>query len=216
MPAHSTLVAPRLAVPVSTGQEAIWQIIRDLDKKGPWSISDIDGQTNKANFDTIVDYVHRLRAGLFIDVVATRPMKGDSTPANLYRVKIKTSETPRLRRDGSKAPPSGQLQMWRAMRQLRQFTYRDLARVASTDELTISEVTAKSYLSRLSDVGFLQLLAPAKLGRANSGPAVWRLKPSMNTGPLAPQVLRTRFIFDPNRKVVVGDASLAENEEPVR
>ncbi|MBB5046759.1 hypothetical protein HNR60_001507 [Rhodopseudomonas rhenobacensis] len=216
MPTASTLIAAKLTVPVSTGQDAIWQIIRDLDKKGPWSIPDIDGETNKAHFDTLVDYVHRLRAGGYVEIVGTLPKIGEMTPTNLYRVKIKTSATPRLRRDGSKAPPSGQLQMWRAMRSLRQFDYRDLARVASTDELVIAEVTAKTYLHRLSDVGFLQLLKPATPGRADPSPAVWRLKPSMNSGPLAPKVMRTHFVFDPNRRIVVGDPSAAENEEQFR
>lgn len=212
MARSSALVVPKLAVPVSTGQEAIWQIIRDLDKKGPWSVADIDGETNRAHFDTLTEFVHRLRAGGYVAVVETRPTKS-GTPINLHRLLIKQSDAPRLRRNGSKAPPSGQLQMWRAMRSLRSFDYRDLARVASTDDLTITEVTAKSYLHRLADAGFLQMLKPCKQGRVNSSPAVWRLRPSMNSGPLAPQILRTRFVFDPNRKVVVGAGSLAENEE---
>ncbi|MFT4275564.1 MAG: hypothetical protein QM576_04320 [Rhodopseudomonas sp.] len=212
----STLIVSRLDVPVSTGQEAIWQIIRALDKKGPWSIADIDGETSSAHFDTLVEFVRRLRAGGYVDLVGTRPVKG-GTPMNLYRVVINQSEAPRLRRDGSKAPPSGQQQMWRAMRNLRHgFSYRDLVRVASTDELTITEISAKTYLHRLADAGLLQMLQPCKKGRHNGSPAVWRLKPSANTGPLAPQVLRTHFVFDPNRRVVVGEPSLAENTEEVR
>lgn len=206
----STLVVPRLSVPVSTGQEAIWQVIRDIDKKGAWSVADIDGETNTAHLDTLTEFVRRLRAGGYIEIVGSRPVRG-GTPANLYRVKVKTSVAPRLRRDGSKAPPSGQLHMWRAMRSLRQgFTYRELARVASTDELTITLITAKTYVKRLAAVGFLQMMAPAKSGPRDSNLAVWRLKPSMNTGPLAPMILRTHFVFDPNRKAVVGDAALAE------
>ncbi|PZA12437.1 hypothetical protein DNX69_10695 [Rhodopseudomonas palustris] len=215
MPKPSTLIAAKLTVPVSTGQDAIWQIIRDLDKKGPWSIADIDGAAARANVDTLVDYIHRLRTGGYIALAGRRPTKGSGTPTNLYRVTKPQSTAPRLRRDGSAAPPSAQLFMWRAMRSLRQFDFRELARVASTDELIISEVTAKSYLQRLADAGFLQMLKACAIGRGNSSPAVWRLKPSMNSGPLAPQILRTHFVFDPNRKVVVGNAAPAENEERI-
>ena len=209
----STLVVSQMPVPIVTGQDAIWQIVRQLDKKGPWSITDIDAQTQAAVITTIKDYVHRLCAGGYIAIVGSRPIPKHNSPANLFRIRINSSDTPRLRRDGSKAPPSQQAQMWRAMRSLRQFNYSELAYAASTDEVSIGNVTAKSYVQRLADAGFLQVVAPAK---NSGGLTVWRLKPSMNSGPLAPQVLRTRFIFDPNRKVVVGDPSLAENEEPVR
>lgn len=209
----STLIVSRLEVPVASGQEAIWQVIRALDKKGPWGVADIDGETSSAHFDTLVEFVHRLRAGGYVELVGTRPVKG-GTPMNLFRIVVNQSAAPRLRRDGSKAPPSGQQQMWRAMRNLRHgFSYRDLVRVASTDELTITEISAKTYLHRLADAGLLQMLQPCKKGRHNGNPAVWRLKPSANTGPLAPQILRTRFVFDPNRKAVVGGGSLAEAED---
>ncbi|WP_054162550.1 hypothetical protein [Rhodopseudomonas sp. AAP120] len=215
MAKRSTMIAAKLTVPVSNGQDVIWQIIRDLDKKGPWSIADIDGAAVRSNADTLVDYIHRLRTAGFIAPAGTRPTKGSGTPTKLYRVVIHTSEAPRLRRDGSKARPSGQLQMWRAIRQLSRFDYSELARVASTDELTIAEVTAKTYVKRLADAGYLQMLKACTPGRVNSSPALWRLKLSMNTGPLAPQILRTRFVFDANRKAVVGSAALAENEECV-
>jgi hypothetical protein len=213
MAKRSTLIVAKLTVPVCTGQEAIWQIIRDLDRNGPWTINDIDGEASRAHFDTLVEFVHRLRAGGYVEIVGTRKIRGGGN-ANLYRVAIKQSAAPRLRRDGSKAPPSGQQQMWRTMRNMTQgFDYRDLARVASTDELTITEITAKTYLHRLADAGLLQMLQPCKKGRVNASPAVWRLKPSANTGPLAPQILRTRFVFDPNLKSVVGGGSLAEAED---
>lgn len=212
----STLLVTRslLSMPILTGQDAIWQIIRQLDKKGPWSIADIDGETHVAVITTIEDYVRRLRAGGYVDVVGERDHGQHNTPAKLHRVKIKSAEAPRLRRDGSKAPPSAQAHMWRTMRSLRQgFTHAELAYYASTDDLAIKPITAKSYVQRLADAGFLQLIEPAK----NSGGfAIWRLKPSMNTGPLAPQVLRTRFIFDPNRKAIVGEPSVAENEEAIQ
>lgn len=213
MPVPSTIITLPLSVPISTGQEAIWQIIRDLDKRGPWAVADIDSSTVKSVITTISEYVARLERGGFIEVVGTKPVPGRTLmKANLYRVKVKTSEAPRVRRDGTPAPPSAQQQMWRAMRSLQQFTYRDLARIATTDVLKIGEVTAKTYVQRLSDAGYLQLLQPAK---NSGGLAIYRLNRKMNSGPLAPQILRTHFVFDPNRKVVVGDPSLADNAEAV-
>ncbi len=213
MAKQSSLIVDRtiLPVPIVTGQDAIWQIIRLLDKKGPWSISDIDGETRVAVVATIAEYVRRLVAGGFVEAVGERAAK-IGAPA-LYRIKKHSADAPRLRRDGSVAPPSGQAQMWRAMRALRQFTYAELAYKASTDDLSIANVTAKTYVQRLADAGYLQMVAPANNA---GGLAIWRLRRSMNTGPLAPQVLRTRFIFDPNRKAVVGESTVAENEEAIR
>lgn len=209
----STLIAPQLRVPIVTGQDAIWQLIRQLDKKGPWAIADIDLATQVAVITTIEDYVRRLRVGGYIAVVGERAHGNNhNTPAKLYRIKINTAEAPRLRRDGSCAPPSAQAQMWRAMRRLAQFSHAELAYVASTDELTIKPITAKSYVQRLADVGVLQLVQQAK---CSGGLALWRLKPSMDSGPLAPRILRTRIVFDPNRRQVIGQPSLAEDEETI-
>jgi hypothetical protein len=104
-------------------------------------------------------------------------------------------------------PPSGQQQMWVAMRSLQQFDAGELAYAASTDETRVDPVAARFYITRLHAAGYLTIVSP---GKVTGGRAVWRFKPSMHTGPRAPQVMRTHFVFDPNRGAVVGGRVVAE------
>lgn len=205
MPRHSAPDAHRLSVAVPRGQDGFWQVIRQLDKAGPWSVIDVDAESN-THKASVRDFVRRLVKAGIARVAGTAP--GNGTPMTLYRLLKNPADTPRLRRDGSMARPSGQQQMWRAMRSLRQFDAAELAFAASTDDAAIDLVAARSYINRLSAAGYLAMVSP---GKTTGGMAVWRLKPSMHTGPKAPQVMRTHFIFDPNRGEIVG-ASTAERE----
>jgi hypothetical protein len=61
------------------------------------------------------------------------------------------------------------------------------------------------YATALRDAGYL--IASGPKHRLS-----FQLKPSMNTGPKAPRLLRTRMVFDPNRGVVAGEI-VAEQQE---
>jgi len=86
------------------------------------------------------------------------------------------------------------------------FTAQDIVAWSSTDNTRISIETAKSYIAVLARAGYLIEMVkgtPGKLG-------IWRLAPHMNTGPLAPMILRTKMVFDQNRHEIVGPVETEE------
>jgi len=165
-----------------------------------FSITDIDKETNGRRAD-VRDFVKRLVAGGFLE----------STGNRHYRVIRKQSMTPSVRRDGTVIEGVGRNQaMWNTMRSpvcRAGFTADDLVNWGSTDDVKIGRETARTYIKRLAEAGYLIALDKGKPGRL----ATWRLLPHMNTGPRAPKVLRSRMIFDPNKEKVIGEV-VAEEE----
>lgn len=114
---------------------------------------------------------------------------------------LRIQTAPVMRRDGDPGERGKVFQnLWNAMRQLRQFTARELAFAATTEDLTVKEKTARAYLLRLSKAGIVVKIAPAnpRLGTL----ATWRLMPRANTGPRAPAVTR-EGVFDVNLQCLV-------------
>ena len=190
--------------PILRGYEHIWSVILDLTRDGStFTRHDVDQRSCDPGDNTVTDYLRRLlRAGYLADAGTC---EGSATHyrRRVYRLVNRCQEAPRLRRDGSAAPtPVNQL-MWNTLRLLLRdgFTVRDLAAFASTDDQSVSEVTAASYVKRLAMAGYLHCLEPGRGRRL----AKWRLKPAMNTGPRPPKVLRTHAIYDPNTCSLHGD-----------
>ncbi|CAA0128962.1 Uncharacterised protein [Starkeya nomas] len=188
----------RLEIP--RGFADFWKIIRELDMSGPWTIAMVTGQT-RSHHEVVGRYVRRLAKGGFAEVV-NRPDRGGLPPAAHYRLLKNPVDAPRVRPDGSECLPTAQEQMWRAMRSLRQFDARELAFSASTDVVSVSLPAAKSYIARLVAADYLDVVRPGK-GGVKGTLAIWRLRPNMNTGPLPPLVMHTRFVWDQNRSVVM-------------
>lgn len=186
----------QIAVHVPRGPEAWWPAICKLDALGAaWTAAEVVRLT-ATDRRPVVDYVARLlAAGIVV-----------RTEGPAYRLCRRPVEAPRLERDGTVSPPTGQQQMWNAIRALRTFTYVELAHAASTDTTLISPATAKSYVHRLGRAGYLAVVSGSKPGT----PTTWRLKPTMNTGPLPPLVMKTKFVWDQNRAAVVGAGEPAE------
>jgi hypothetical protein len=180
---------------IPIGWDAMWIAIRELDKHGPWTVRMVAERCG-GDTSSVRDFVRRLVAARIAE------QRGSE-----YGLRERPVETPRLRRDGTAVPPCKQQQMWTAMRSLAQFGAAELAMAASTDEAKVEEVAALNYLVRLSAAGYLLVVSPAK---KTGGRAIYRLKPAMNTGPNAPQVMRTRFVWDPNERRVMGGPSKAE------
>lgn len=197
MARHPTPEFAALNVKVARGHAGYWSVIRTLDDKGPWSVADV-AERSKAARQPITDYVRRLVLAGFVEKVGEYP--GPVLPLPTYRLARRPLAAPRLRRDGSECPPTRQSQMWNAIRTLGVFTFRELAHAASTDALSIAPSAAQDYVNRLGRAGYLAPVQKSKPGT----PTAWRLKPSMNTGPLPPLVMRTKFLWDQNRGEVVG------------
>jgi hypothetical protein len=181
----------RITVRRPYGQDGIWQVIRDLRR---FDVAGIRARV-EADGSTIRDYVNRLEKGGFV-----RRVDGDK---RAWDVAIDQPETPRLRKDGSPCAETGRGQdnMWRSMKMLPRFDAAELARAASADPVTVDVVAAKNYIHHLFRAGYLTQVAPGQAGgRKTARLAVYALKPAMNSGPLAPQIQRTDWVWDPNTK----------------
>lgn len=212
MAAHSSALIGTLNVVLPRGIPAIWSTIRKLDAKGPWAAMDVADASHAALTD-IKAYTHALVANGYAEESGARPSRNKSQPGSvkLFRLKRQPANPPRFDGAGRPARPSGQQQMWNAMRAMSGgYDYRELALAASTDEVVVSPVAAHAYLQRLMAAGYLAVVKPAKPGT----PAIVRLKPGKNTGPLAPQVMRTKFVWDANLNQVVGTGEPAEEVRP--
>lgn len=193
---HRSDLLVQLTARVPRGNQAFWDLMRQLRR---FTITDLDLRSN-IDRGTVGDFVRRLARGGYIEHVETT-----EAGAKVYELRRDQPEAPRLKRDGSPAVDvgRGQEQMWRAMKMLGTFSVDDIAVHATTDDCRVTFETAKSYLKHLHRAGYLAVVRPGRAGRM-ARRAVYRLIPSMNTGPLAPQIQRTDWVWDPNRKQVMG------------
>lgn len=94
---------------------------------------------------------------------------------------------------------AAQEQMWRTMKILSDFTFRDLAISASTEAVMVNEEAARDYLGALSAAGYLITVQKGGPNR----PARYRFNRARNTGPKAPMIQRLKTVFDTNTRQVV-------------
>jgi hypothetical protein len=176
-----------LNVRLPRGEEGYWQIIRALDARGTWTITDIDGESCD-NRNCIGNYVKKLVKASFAHAVGEKLVNVRGLArVKEYRLLKCPKATPRIRADGTLIVSTQQECLWRAMRALKGgFNVRELAFAASTDIIKIKEVAAQRYVELLAGAGYLSLVQERK-GR--HGLNTWRLKPGMNTGPLSPTIL---------------------------
>jgi len=182
------------------GNACYWRVVLELHRaQGTFTVSDVEQQTS-APRKTISDYLNRLlRAGI---LGCVGDGGGKTGQAKLYSLLKPQSDPPRVRRDGtiSQGNPARD-QMWRTAKILKQFSAKDLAIAASTEECVVNERDAKDYLKYLRLAGYLAILRPSKPGLL----AVYRFLSSKNTGPRAPMVQRVKTVWDPNiNKMVWG------------
>ncbi len=203
------------------GYDHYWRVIRELGADGAeFTIADVVQQSN-AHPDSVGDYIRRLTRTTppILEHVGWRQVRnprwrpGVWTKARTFRLLQSPRETPSVRRNGEESRYGRIRQhMWNILRgpQGRAgIDARELVMLAETEEFPIALGTAKEYLQKLEAAGYLsveQVAAQHRLTR-------YRLRPSMNTGPKAPKLLKTRVVYDPNRKVIVGTA-LAEEASP--
>lgn len=192
MTRRSAPVEARLALKIPRGFQGVWEILRAADIQ-EIAAADVVLETN-SDKSTVRGYMESLVKAGYLDKV--------SHPGRrvMYRkAKPFGPVAPCLRRDGSSADGMGQGQenLWRTMKMLGRFTARELAIHASTDRVAVGESSARSYLTRLSKAGYLRLETDG----------CYRFLPGADTGPLAPMIMRTKFVFDPNVNEIRGPGS---------
>ncbi len=178
-----------VAVHVPRGPERWWPVILGLDTGGTWTVAHIMTLTG-SDRALVQRYVSRLVAGGY---AVRQPQAGH------HRLARRPVQAPDLDDTGNPRPLSAQQMMWNAIRSLRSFSHLEIAHAASIDTQPISPSAAKDYVNRLGRAGFFNAVSMAKPGT----PTTWALKPSMN-GPLAPMIMRTKFVWDPNTRAIVG------------
>lgn len=188
--------------PILYGIEHYWRVMRALGADGgAFTVRQIFDHSNCSSQSAIRDYLRRLIQAEYVEALGLAT-DDDGIERVSYRLLKRPRTAPSLRRDGSAGRQGrGQAQMWNAIRGLSTFTAQEIAVAATTDECVIAATTAKSYLLTLARAGYLSTAEP---GGPNK-PTVWRLKPSMNTGPLAPKILRAKLVWDANREKIMGD-----------
>lgn len=126
-------------------------------------------------------------------------------------------EAPRLTKDGRPAT-KGVINenIWRAMRMsgAKDFNNIEIAAMSSTDKVTVSADTVKSYITALHQSGYLLETKPAKNGQPSIR-ARYRLLPinaktKKAPGPRPPIVQQTKSVFDPN----IGEVVWREEIDP--
>lgn len=100
--------------------------------------------------------------------------------------------------DGAEAEQTPEGNMWRAMRQYRQFSPLDICTVSNAGGVEVTIEKARSYCRALMEAGYLKVLDRAVPGRRE---ALYRLV--ANTGPTAPITRRVTGVWDPNTRAFV-------------
>ena len=189
------------------GRQVIWGAIRQLRSFTVTKLED----TTRINEGTIRTYVRGLeRAGYVrkVDQVCVRAthIPGSFKAAAYELIKDCGVDAPRVTVSGKEVTQGrAREQMWRTMRVLRDFTWRDLAVQASTEEQLVDPKDARDYIKHLHAAGYLVCMRPAKPGnKPGTGTlAQYRLLASKYTGPQPPMVQRVKQVFDPNLGRVV-------------
>jgi len=108
---------------------------------------------------------------------------------------------PRVRRDGTVITQgNGVKNMWRTMKKMGEFTAQGLAIESRTETVNVMITAAQEYCHNLHAAGYLIVL---QSGKVTGGRTFYRFNPNMNTGPLPPQIQRTKQVWDPNLEKVV-------------
>ena len=174
------------------GRRAVWLAIREM---GEFTIAQLRNRVvDAASGALIADYLLALSKGGYIERVETEKRNGT------YKLVLDCGvDAPRLRRDGTLVPCSGQQNMWVAMRIVGFFTPRELMEAASTKAAPITMRTAESYVRHLHAAGYLC---------AASGGDEERYRLVRDTGGLSPMVQRTKCVFDPNLNSIVAHEAI--------
>jgi hypothetical protein len=166
----------------AVGRDKIWTTIRKADIV--FTISGL-AVASGADRKTVSDYLRCLVPGGIVQAVEN---------GGFTLIRDVGIHAPRLNREGKPVTQgAGTENMWRSMRMLAQFSAQDIAVHSTTDTVSVSEATAKSYALMLLHCGYLRVVAQAVPGKRA---ATYRL--IRNSGPKPPQIQRVKRVFDPN------------------
>lgn len=174
------------------GRQAVWEAVRALARFGrEWTLAELRASCRGLQKYGTEEYVRALYRGGYL----ARREIGRRGRNALYAYQLVIDcglEAPRLRSNGEELPAGKHQRLWQAMKVLKTFTSRDICAVANSVAPALSLETAASYARSLHQAGYLAVVSQGGPGKA----AVYRLL--RNSGGAAPQVQRTKAVFDPN------------------
>lgn len=187
--------------PVMRGQAYMWSVLRSKGVGALFTVGDIDREGNDRHTANARDFCRRLVAAGIATLDHEEPPKRGVSGRKVYRLKSAPRNLPPINRSGETPRAHvGQQYMWNVLRKGGLWTAYDLAKFASTDDHEIAHTTAKAYLKRLKVAGYVDIVDR----RPAPKPSIYRLSPARNTGPIAPMILRSKLVFDPNLDEVPG------------
>lgn len=175
------------------GRQGAWQVMREMKI---FTLPELRQRMPRLSKDSLQRFVSALCKG---GILARRDMVKvsciiDGKARQYELVKDLGVEAPRLKDDGTPLPPTGQQNMWLALKIVGAVTPAELAAYASTLETAVTEPTAETYLRHLHAAGYLVI-------SLRGGMALYRL--IKDTGGFAPMIQRTKVVFDPNLQRVM-------------
>lgn len=181
------------------GLDHTWKVLRDLGRDGQsFAICDVQAHTHDSR-GTICDFLQRLEKAGFAERTGSSAGRRGTSRKQWHLLKS-PSKRPAIRRSGEIIRYGAKTQqMWNFIRgpMARQgFSIADVVAYATTDEIAIQPPRARTFVCNLLAVGYLV--------KVDDKPTRWRLKPSMNSGPLPPVTMSARVVYDQNRHEIVG------------
>lgn len=189
-----------------TPRDRIWAAVRVFGASlgNPWfSVAEIM-VLSEQRADTVLTYLSGLDKAGFVELVLELHVQKLADKCRVlkhFRLKRDVGvEAPRVTADGKPVTQGiGRDQMWRAMRVLKSFDWRDLAAAASTEQHQVSIEEARTYTHLLSRAGYLHLERKG-FGRTTSR---YRFVRSRDSGPRAPLITAKKEVMDGNTGQIV-------------
>ncbi len=181
-------------------RDQMWIVIRE---KQEFTINDIEDETRIIR-TTIRSYLQGLVSGGYLQILnpGERKKAGNTfLPERYELINDIGVEAPQVDRKGQEVNRGARReQMWRTMKVLGQFNYKDLAINASLEDSSVSEMDAKKYCNMLYKAGFLAL---KKRGKPGGTLNVYLFLNSKNTGPKPPRIKQITQVWDANTDKVM-------------
>ncbi|MDZ7920731.1 hypothetical protein [Rhodoferax sp.] len=183
---------------LQTPRERVWNAMLKLSRPphdGSFDKTMVQDYCSPMVSWTLVDdYFDALEAaGHLVRVGGKSPIKGQMSEPIRFKLVQPRGEAPRVGRTGAKVTQGGGNEaMWRAMKVLSVFDYKDIAGAATLGSMVVKPETAKSYVLQLARAGYLTQIKASKPGV----PGRYRL--TRNTGMHAPAITRKKVVFDRN------------------
>ncbi len=178
-------------------RELIWKVIRELKT---FRVRDIEDKTG-VHERTILSYLQALTKSEILEKKKVNIAgHGSLTRTEYTLLKDLGVNTPRFNKKGINIEDTIQSKVWRAIRVTKKFSLKDMVATVSDEQTSPSPSAIERYLVSLKAAGYLAKKKNDKMYHLIN-----------NTGPRAPQIKKTKQVYDPNLKSVVWDSH--SNEE---